>query len=74
LYEYGLIARRQQAFVFDVITKVDFSPTNFQQTAGFVCYYHSHKFHYLYISMDEAGTGEGAVLMALLWAWHVTTH
>jgi xylan 1,4-beta-xylosidase len=55
LCEHALIARRQQAFVFDATTKVDFSPTNFQQTAGLVCYYNSHKFHYLYISVDDDG-------------------
>jgi len=55
LYEQALIARRQQAFVFNATTKVDFQPTNFQQTAGLVCYYNSHKFHYCYISVDDQG-------------------
>jgi len=55
LYEHALVARRQQAFVFSATTKVDFAPTNFQQTAGLVCYYNSHKFHYLYISVDDDG-------------------
>lgn len=53
LYEHALIARRQQAFVFKATTKVDFKPNNFQQTAGLVSYYNSHKFHYCYISVDD---------------------
>ena len=54
-FEQALVARRQQAFCFDAETCVDFSPTNFQQTAGLVCYYNAYKYHYLYISVDERG-------------------
>src|SRR5262249_49767388 len=28
-------------------------PRDFQQAAGLICYYNSHKFHYLYVSWDE---------------------
>jgi len=55
LYEHSLIARRQQAFVFRAQTSLDFQPSNFQQSAGLVCYYNSHKFHYCYISVDDEG-------------------
>ncbi len=53
LYASSLVARRQQAYCFSACTKVDFEPENFQQLAGLICYYNSHKFHYLYISHDE---------------------
>jgi xylan 1,4-beta-xylosidase len=53
LFSSSLVARRQQAFSFEAITKVEFDPQHFQQQAGLVCYYNSHKFHYLYISRDE---------------------
>ena len=55
LYEQALIARRQQAFAYRAQTAMEFSPTNFQQTAGLTCYYNGHKFHYCYVSVDEAG-------------------
>lgn len=52
-YASSLVARRQQAYCFDVVTKMEFEPENFQQMAGLVSYYNAHKFHYLYISHDE---------------------
>ena len=55
LYEQALIARRQQSFVYKAQTSVEFSPSNWQQSAGLVCYYNSHKFHYCYISVDDEG-------------------
>lgn len=53
LFNQALIARRQTDFAFRASTVVDFSPENFQQLAGLICYYNSRKFHYLYISTDE---------------------
>ncbi|GLS26776.1 glycoside hydrolase family 43 protein [Marinibactrum halimedae] len=52
-YKQALIARRQQAFCFTASTQVEFEPEHFQQMGGLVCYYNTHKFHYLYISRDE---------------------
>ncbi|NKF51408.1 glycoside hydrolase family 43 protein [Shewanella sp. WXL01] len=52
-FEQALIARRQQHFNFTAQTCVSFYPDSFQQQAGLVCYYNSHKFHYLYLSFDE---------------------
>jgi xylan 1,4-beta-xylosidase len=54
-FDQALVARRQEAFCFTARTKLDFSPTNFQQCAGLVCYYNAHKYHYLYVSVDEQG-------------------
>ena len=53
LFYSSLVARRQQAFDFEASTAVEYQPSHFQQQAGLVCYYNSHKFHYLYISCDE---------------------
>jgi xylan 1,4-beta-xylosidase len=54
LFEQALIARRQQSFCFTAETCVDFTPNNFQQMAGLVCYYNSSKYYYLYITHDES--------------------
>jgi xylan 1,4-beta-xylosidase len=54
LFRQSLVARRQQSHCFSAATVVDFEPERFQQMAGLVCYYNSVKFHYLYISHDEA--------------------
>jgi xylan 1,4-beta-xylosidase len=54
-FEQALVARRQQAFSFRAETKLEFDPHNHQQCAGLVCYYNAHKYHYLYVSIDEQG-------------------
>lgn len=54
LFRQSLVARRQQSHCFSASTLVEFEPEHFQQMAGLVCYYNSAKFHYLYISHDEA--------------------
>lgn len=54
LFEQALIARRQTDFDYRATTSVDFVPESFQQSAGLVCYYNGHKFHYLYVSTDSA--------------------
>ena len=56
LFRQSLVARRQQAHCYSAITRMEFEPEHFQQSAGLVCYYNSAKFHYLYVSRDDAGT------------------
>jgi xylan 1,4-beta-xylosidase len=51
----ALVARRQQDLRFTAETRLEFMPRNFQQCAGLVCYYNAHKYHYLYISVDDSG-------------------
>lgn len=51
--DQSLIARRVQAFDIEASCKVDFSPENFQQLAGLVCYYNTGHYFYLYISFNE---------------------
>lgn len=53
-FRQSLVARRQQAFCYRATTIIEFEPAHFQQMAGLVCYYNSTKFHYLYLSHDEA--------------------
>lgn len=52
-YASSLVARRQEHINFSAATKMTFKPDNFQKMAGLVCYYNTHKFHYLYLSHDE---------------------
>lgn len=54
-FESALVARRQQAFCCAAETKLEFDPDNFQQAAGLVSYYNAHKYHYLFVSVNEDG-------------------
>jgi xylan 1,4-beta-xylosidase len=65
LFRQALIARRQQAFCYTAETALDFEPRHFQQSAGLVCYYSGIKFHYLYLSHDEAVGKHLRVMSAL---------
>jgi xylan 1,4-beta-xylosidase len=53
-FRQSLVARRQQSHCASAATVVEFEPEHFQQSAGLVCYYNSTKFHYLFISNDDA--------------------
>ena len=53
-FRQALVARRQTAFKVEATTRVQFYPDSFQQLAGLILYYNSTKFHYLYISSDQA--------------------
>jgi xylan 1,4-beta-xylosidase len=53
IFRQSLVARRQQAHCFSVVTAMEFEPAHFQQAAGLVCYYNSSKFHYLHVTHDE---------------------
>jgi xylan 1,4-beta-xylosidase len=53
VFRQSLVARRQQAHCYGVITAMEFEPAHFQQAAGLVCYYNASKFHYLHVSHDE---------------------
>ena len=44
---------------------MEFEPEHFQQAAGLVCYYGGNKFHYLYVSHDEAMGKHLRVMSAL---------
>jgi xylan 1,4-beta-xylosidase len=53
-FEQALVARRQQAFCFTAVTRMEFLPEHYQQAAGLVLYYNATKFHYLFLTEDEA--------------------
>jgi len=53
-FRQALVARRQQAHCVSVTTSVEFEPEHYQQMAGLVLYYNASKFHYLFLSHDEA--------------------
>jgi xylan 1,4-beta-xylosidase len=65
LFTQALVARRQQAFCYTAETTLAFEPQHYQQMAGLVCYYNGLKFHYLYVSHDEAVGKHIRVLSAL---------
>lgn len=49
-FHHSLVARRQTEWQYEASVVIDFEPDDFQQWAGLVTYYNSHKFHYLYLS------------------------
>ncbi len=54
-YQQSLVARRQQTFCYTASTKIDYTPKNYHQTAGLICYYDTDCFFYLYLTRDEDG-------------------
>ena len=65
LFKQALVARRQQSHCYRASTRIEFEPRHFQQMAGLICYYNSAKFHYLYISTDDAAGRHVRVMSAL---------
>jgi len=64
-FKQALVARRQQALCYSAMTSIEFEPEHFQQSAGLVCYYNGSKFHYLFVSKDDA-TGKHIRVMSAL--------
>jgi xylan 1,4-beta-xylosidase len=54
LFRQSLVARRQQSHWYSASTSMEFEPEHFQQMAGLICYYNGAKFHYCYVSHDDA--------------------
>lgn len=54
-HHQSLIAKRVQHFNVEVSTCLNFSPENFQQMAGLVCYYNTYHWHYLHVMGGENG-------------------
>jgi xylan 1,4-beta-xylosidase len=65
LFHQALVARRQQSHCYSASARVEFAPHHFQQTAGLICYYNGSKFHYLYVSTDDAAGTHVRVMSAL---------
>jgi xylan 1,4-beta-xylosidase len=54
-HEQSLLAGRIQSLKMEAATCIDFSPKNFQQMAGLVCYYNTAHFHYLHVTANDNG-------------------
>lgn len=54
LFDQSLVARRMQHFKFVAETCMDFSPENYLQNAGLICYYDTRTHFYLRVTHDEA--------------------
>lgn len=65
-FEQSMIARRVQAHHTIAETCVEFSPENFQQMAGLVCYYNTVHYHYLHISGDDFGAYSGKKFLSVI--------
>lgn len=64
-FQQALVARRPQAFRYDVRTLMDFDPEHFQQAAGLICYYNSSKYVFLHVTAGDAGERQIQVLSVL---------
>ena len=53
LFHQSLLARRVQHFQFTAETRLEFSPANYTQMAGLICYYDTHQHFYLRVTQDE---------------------
>lgn len=65
-FEQSLLARRVQAHHTVASTCLEFSPENFQQMAGLVCYYNTTHYYYLYISGDNIDVYSGKKFINVL--------
>jgi xylan 1,4-beta-xylosidase len=65
-FEQSLLARRIQAHHTVTSTCLEFSPENFQQMAGLVCYYNTTHYYYLYLSGDDIGFYSGKKFINVL--------
>jgi xylan 1,4-beta-xylosidase len=54
LFDQSLVARRVQHFKFTAETCLEFSPENFTQSAGLICYYDTRTHFYLRVTHDDA--------------------
>ncbi|HZG84554.1 glycoside hydrolase family 43 protein [Paenibacillus sp.] len=62
MHGQSLVARRQQSFVAEAETVVEFEPETYQQMAGLVYYYNAKNWYYLRVSRDES-LGKSLTLM-----------
>lgn len=58
-FDQSLVARRVQHFRFTAETCMEFTPENFMQSAGLICYYDTRTHFYLRVTHDE---GRGKIL------------
>lgn len=61
----SLLGHRVQAHHSQASTCIEFSPENFQQMAGLVCYYNTVHYHYLHIRGDDFGAYSGRKFLTI---------
>ncbi|EHA14292.1 glycoside hydrolase family 43 protein [Halomonas sp. HAL1] len=54
-FEQALVARRQDSIHCSAETTLTFEPEDIQQFAGLIAYYNRFKFHYLAVTLNDAG-------------------
>ncbi|WP_339934141.1 glycoside hydrolase family 43 protein [Vreelandella glaciei] len=54
-FEQALVARRQDSLHCSAETTLTFEPEDIQQFAGLIAYYNRFKFHYLAVTLNDAG-------------------
>lgn len=54
-FEQALVARRQDSIHCSAETTLIFEPEDIQQFAGLIAYYNRFKFHYLAVTLNDAG-------------------
>lgn len=52
-HKQTMVARRQQSFVFNASTALEFEPTYYKQMAGIVYYYNTTQYYYFRVSHDQ---------------------
>jgi len=65
-FEQSFIARRVQAQHSIAATCLEFSPENFQQMSGLVCFYNTFHYHYLHVFGDDFGSYSGRKYLTIL--------
>jgi xylan 1,4-beta-xylosidase len=67
-FEQALVARRQEHSQYSAITKMEFEPDVYQQSAGLTTYYNRTKFHALMVSCDPV-KGRSLTIMSCPGTW-----
>ncbi|MEC9344410.1 MAG: glycoside hydrolase family 43 protein [Pseudomonadota bacterium] len=64
-FDQAMVARRQEHFVYEAETGLDFEPVTYQQAAGLTTYYNRSKFHMLLLT-HEPGQGRALTIVSCL--------
>ncbi len=70
-YEQSLLARRQEAFIFEASTAVEFSPSSPKHMAGLTTYYDTRNFYYAAVTWRKE-VGKCLCLFANINGWNRT--
>ncbi len=52
-FTQSLVARRQQSFTYEAVTRMSFKPETSLHMAGLVCYYNTLNYYYLRLTYDD---------------------